>query len=366
MMPRMLCRRCRLPNSTPRRKLTTTTLSSEQQQQQQRVVISRRVYQAFQKQQQQAKGNHHPPSTKTKPKSADDKPWPQNVRIAGYVAGSFFVPYSLVWFVTSNPSLRDSSSVLQNFVNQEWIRQHFGEAEWDAKSYADSHEDLVAEDYTYPSELWNRNERLLEKTITTMEQEEVPTTINVYTTAKNGNGNETMSTTSTSTTKMLPGSTRANRQTLMELQQSNSSGGATENDDSYVTVDFPQDDEDKTTITTSHNDDLDSSLSLSVDDKSVVDDPTLPLLQQTHTFSNWQYHQTASSSSSSDGSGGGRGVVRMTDQQAELANLEFTIQELETLLQDPNCPRDMDDVRDELKESKRKLFRKRWKQRLGF
>ena len=365
-MPRMLCRRCRLPNSTPRRKLTTTTLSSEQQQQ--RVVISRRVYQAFQKQQQQAKGNHHPPSTKTKPKSADDKPWPQNVRIAGYVAGSFFVPYSLVWFVTSNPSLRDSSSVLQNFVNQEWIRQHFGEAEWDAKSYADSHEDLVAEDYTYPSELWNRNERLLEKTITTMEQEEVPTTINVYTTAKNGNGNETMSTTSTSTTKMLPGSTRANRQTLMELQQSNSSGGATENDDSYVTVDFPQDDEDKTTITTSHNDDLDSSLSLSVDDKSVVDDPTLPLLQQTHTFSNWQYHQTASSSSSSDGSGGGggRGVVRMTDQQAELANLEFTIQELETLLQDPNCPRDMDDVRDELKESKRKLFRKRWKQRLGF
>ena len=365
-MPRMLCRRCRLPNSTPRRKLTTTTLSSEQQQQ--RVVISRRVYQAFQKQQQQAKGNHHPQSTKTKPKSADDKPWPQNVRIAGYVAGSFFVPYSLVWFVTSNPSLRDSSSVLQNFVNQEWIRQHFGEAEWDAKSYADSHEDLVAEDYTYPSELWNRNERLLEKTITTMEQEEVPTTINVYTTAKNGNGNETMSTTSTSTTKMLPGSTRANRQTLMELQQSNSSGGATENDDSYVTVDFPQDDEDKTTITTSHNDDLDSSLSLSVDDKSVVDDPTLPLLQQTHTFSNWQYHQTASSSSSSDGSGGGggRGVVRMTDQQAELANLEFTIQELETLLQDPNCPRDMDDVRDELKESKRKLFRKRWKQRLGF
>lgn len=364
-MPRMLCRRCRLPNSTPRRKLTTTTLSSEQQQQQ-RVVISRRVYQAFQKQQQQAKGNHPSPSTKTKPKSADDKPWPQNVRIAGYVAGSFFVPYSLVWFVTSNPSLRDSSSVLQNFVNQEWIRQHFGEAEWDAKSYADSHEDLVAEDYTYPSELWNRNERLLEKTITTMEQEEVPTTINVYTTA-NGNGNETMSTTSTSTTKMLPGSTRANRQTLMELQQSNSSGGATENDDSYVTVDFPQDDDDKTTITTSHNDDLDSSLSLSVDGEK-VDDPTLPLLQQTHTFSNWQYHQTASSSSSSDGSGngGGRGVVRMTDQQAELANLEFTIQELETLLQDPNCPRDMDDVRDELKESKRKLFRKRWKQRLGF
>ena len=94
-----------------------------------RLVLSRRAWQAHAKKL----------PAKPKPKATkEDKPWPREYQIAGYVAAGLFIPYSLLWFALSNPSARAQLEVIApDLVDNPTLRKHFGELEWDAQAYGD-------------------------------------------------------------------------------------------------------------------------------------------------------------------------------------------------------------------------------------
>ncbi len=161
-----------------------------------RLVISRRVWQAHEK---------TLPKVKPKPQadSSDDKPWPQSVRIAGAVVGGIFIPYSIVWFITSNPSLRD---MFQDYLPMDRLRTHFGEVEWGAQSYVDTQMDKEANVvkeaglYQFPGEItWK--DRKQQEIVEKMEASKVTANAELK------------------QTKQVPVPTRANRKVLSELIQ---------------------------------------------------------------------------------------------------------------------------------------------------
>ena len=93
------------------------------------LVISRRSWHEF-------KDSHgfsrkRPGSSKS---SDDEKPWPRNIQIAGYVAGALLVPYTILWTVTSNPTLREWFGP---YLPMDRLRTHYGKLEWDAESYSE-------------------------------------------------------------------------------------------------------------------------------------------------------------------------------------------------------------------------------------
>ena len=72
----------------------------------------------------------------------------------------------------------------------------------------------------------------------------------------------------------------------------------------------------------------------------------------------WYYHRTASQQQNQDQNNG-----RASDVEIERMRLEYTIEELGRLLKDPTCTRDIDEMRNELKQAKRDLSRLTWKRR---
>ena len=296
--------------STAAAAMTTTTTTSSSR----RVAISRRVWQAHKA--------TLPKTSRPKPKSADDKPWPKSVQMAGYAAGAIFVPYSCIWLMTSSPSLRPwLGSYLELF------RRNFGEEEWDAKSYVEREEELEDGYFQFPGE-WSYNERTLDKAAEARDLENI--TANLYVLG----GDQLVH-----QTKQVPASTRANRQVLSEVLESSNAA---------VAVDFES----------SANDSESCSESFIMADQpdSTTVSKTKPLLQQTHTFSKWYYLHRAEQQSSES---------KMTDVQVEESRLEYSIAELEKQLKDPNGTRDIDNMTSELRQAKRDLSKLKWKRRLG-
>jgi hypothetical protein len=291
------------------------------------LVISRRVWQAHEK---------TLPKVKPKPRadSSDDKPWPLSVRIAGAVAGGIFIPYSMAWFSTSNPGLRD---YFEDYLPMNQLRTHFGEVEWNGQSYVDAQMDKEAHVvkeaglYQFPGEItWK--DRKQQEIVDEMEASEV--TANLYVLEDHAELKQT---------KQVPASIRANRKVLSELVGTQEEGVA-------VAVDF-EDDADAATMEESS-----SSMGSSFEEHN--HNPILPLLQQTHTFSNWYYHSNHTQQAQEQ-------QASNTDTQMEQSRLEYTISEAEKNLKDPNCTRDIDDMMTELRQSQRDLSRLKWKRRLG-
>jgi len=59
-------------------------------------------------------------------------------------------------------------------------------------------------------------------------------------------------------------------------------------------------------------------------------------------------------------------ISQPTDVEMNIGRLEYTTSELEKNLRDPMCTRDIDDMQQELRQSKRELSKLKWKRRLGF
>jgi hypothetical protein len=251
----------------------------------------------------------------------DDKPWPRNVQIGAGVAACFFLPYTAVWVITSNPTLRDAFGP---YLPLDRLRSHFGELEWDVQSYADQGEEVPDGFYQYPSELAFR-ERQQQRIVEQAEKE--PVTANIY----------LLGDSQRQEVRQVPASTRANPTTLTKLA---GAAGAPK-----VAVDFVSE-------TAQH---LTGEISTIDDESSERNILTEGLLKKTQTFSTW-FHTPGTDPQEERNR-------KVSDRDIEVLRLEYTVEKLENDLKDPLCTRDHDEMRAELKQAKSDLSRLRWKMR---
>jgi hypothetical protein len=282
-----------------------------------RLVVSRRAWRAYKE--------TLPKKVKKKVDKPEDKPWPRNMQLAAYGAAAIFVPYATIWFITSNPSLREA---LQGVLPLDKLRSHFGDEEWDVKSYVER-EELNEECYKFPNE-----PPLLERQQEAKIQEfnDGKVSANIYLLSDDGSQEQM---------KEVPASTRANRKALLELV------GTSDGKD--VAVDFVD----------TYDSEMDSSSSSSEfgDTLSFPEsaDSVRPLLQTIHTYSSWHHVPSQQAQAASQ-----------LNVDLEVPRLEFVIDELEKSLKDPSCTRDIDGMVAELNEAKSDLRRLKWKRRLGW
>lgn len=286
-----------------------------------RPVLSRRVWQAHAQ-----KLPKKPKVDKVKP---DDKPWPRNVQIAGGVAACIFIPYTTVWLITSNPTLRE---VFGPYLPMDRLRKHFGDLEWDSQSYADHEEEVPEGFYQYPVEdsFLNRKQQA---TIDELGNETI--TANIY----------LLGDSQIKETRQVPGSVKANPQSLAELV-----GAATDLDGGIrVAVDFV--DPESGVVMSSEMSEFD----VAPQQENV---PTRDLLKKMSVFSTWHYTPAVGAQEQENNK-------KTSDVEIDKLRLEYTVEKLENDLRDPNCTRDHDEMRAELKQARRDLSRLKWKRRLG-
>ena len=281
-----------------------------------RPVLSRRAWQA------------HAQKLPKKPNVAqakmEEKPWPRNVLIGAGVAAGIFVPYTSLWVITSNPTLREACAP---FLPLDRLRSHFGEFEWGVQSYADKGEEVPEGYYQFPSEAPFR-ERMQQAYVEQAESETV--TANIY----------FLGDSQRQEVVQLPASTRANPETLMKLS------GA--EDSPKIAVDF---------IASETSPDQQAPVDLSFfNEGSEQSVGTEGLLKKTHTFSNWYYSPVIEPQDQRNRSA--------SDNDIDRLRLEYTVEKLEKDLRDPLCTRDHDEMRAELKQAKSDLSRLKWKRRL--
>ena len=320
-----------------RRKLSTTLVLQQHPHNNRPVgVLSRRVWQSH----AQKLSKKTPKVEKVKP---EEKPWPRNVPIAGGVAACIFIPYTLVWMVTSNPTLRQ---FFGPFIPLDRLRKHFGVLEWDSQSYTDQQEEdedaslLLPEDgfYQFPVED-SYLVRQQQETIEELENETITATIYLL-------GDPQIQ-----ETKQVPASIKANPRTLAELVgAAAASGPATTECATRVAVEFIAND--------SVQEERDSAVS-GLDMSPVENKPTRSLLQRMSVYSTWHYAPTFGTEEDP-----GNPKNKATEVDIDVLRLEYTVEKLEQDLRDPNCTRDRDEMQAELKQARRELSRRKWKRRL--
>ena len=306
-----------------------------------RLVVSRRVWKAYEQ--------TLPKKASSKKAKEPEKPWPQNVRIAGYVALAVAIPYSFLWAVSHSPKLREV--VGDSMVPLDMLRSHFGQLEWDAVSYEDAQNNILQEEkeeipigYYQLNEEAPYRERQQDATLQQLEQE--PVTMNIHLV-----GEETSSILKT----VQQGTAKANFDTLRDL-----AGTQDSSRHQALAVDF----EDSTSFssdTTSMNGSETEQESSSF--AAQENGPADPLLHQSHTFSTWYYARPAASTDQDPGSKVSKN--NNADDEINIMRLEHTIEELNKSLKDPMGTRDIDDMTAELKQAKKDLSRLKWKRRLG-
>ncbi|KAL3934943.1 MAG: hypothetical protein SGBAC_009448 [Bacillariaceae sp.] len=314
--------------TNPQHRSSSSTSSSS------RIVLSRRAWQAHTRA-LPAK----PKATKTK---ADEKPWPREYQIAGYVAAGIFIPYSLLWFSLSNPSARESlEAIAPSLVDSPQMRHHFGELEWDVLAYGDKDEEITPKYYQYPGEVGWR-ERQKEATISENKDTEVETNLYLQ-----------YDTTSSVETKKMASSILVNPESLKKAF------GIPDDSEAKVALDFPYDDVALAEEESSSND---GELTLSDQLTDFVEaDPTLKLRQERHTFSSWHYIPTLTAEEQKAQAQN----QRVSELDVDIARLEYTIDELEKDLKDPTCTKDIDTMNEDRTKAKTELRKLKWKRRLG-
>lgn len=281
-----------------------------------RLVLSRHAWQSH--------AQKLPKKQKLVKEKPEDKPWPKNVQIGAGVAACIFIPYTAVWLITSNATLRD---ICGPYLPLDWLRSHFGELEWDVQSYADAKDTTEIPDcfYQYPLEPTYRD-RLQQRIVEEAEKDTL--TANIY----------VLGDSQRQEVRKVPASTQANPRTLAELAGIK---GA-----SNLAVDFVSE----------TGQDSASDLPTFDERSNRGVSQAEGLLKRMHTFSTWHYTPAMGSSAQKQNS---------SDNDIERLRLEYTVEKLEKDLRDPLCTRDHDVMRTELSQAKRDLSRAKWKSRLG-
>jgi hypothetical protein len=326
-----------------------------------RLVISRRAWQSFREKYVPPK-----PPEGAKPKG-DEKPWPRSVKIGGALAGAIFIPYTFLWLVTSNPTLREW---LGPYLPMTLLRTHYGHLEWDVQSYSDemmttsttstdgtyNNSKVVAEYYQFPNEAPYRV-RQQQALIGALEGSNVTVTVNL----SESDGHQVQE------TKVVSGSITANEKTLIGLLKCSSKVPVDPSSSTRVAIEFEDD-----YHSDAHNFDNERFQTMSntlvmgqslQEDAQVIpaiENPVAPLLQKTQSFSTWYHvHQPEDQQAS------GKNSTSSTDTEIELSRLEYLIADLEKNLKDPTCTRDIDEMMAELRRTKRELSALKWRRRLG-
>mmetsp|Transcript_23851 Transcript_23851/g.24121 ORF Transcript_23851/g.24121 Transcript_23851/m.24121 type:complete len:394 (+) Transcript_23851:72-1253(+) len=361
----------------------TTTTTTTKANTQKPLVISRRAWNEFKESHKLSK-SLAPGSSKSKPN--DENPWPRNFQIAGYVAGTLLVPYMIIWTVTSNPILREWFGP---YIPLDRLRTHFGELEWDAESYSDELEEtkktekqmglcdtddsvsLSIEYYQFPQEAPFR-ERSQQEIINKMEESDVELTLSL-----SSSSSSSLLSTDEVVTKTVAASTIADAKNLLNFFPSASVSTTT---NQMVAVEFMDEKIDINRNNTISNDGGNNKFELISDDGDLMTDAEsmsnsnqladLPtdrvqvIANETQTMSKWSY--VAPQPSQAVQKEAAANVSQPTNVEMNIGRLEYTTSELEKNLKDPMCTRNIDDMQQELRQSKRELSKLKWKRRLGF
>jgi hypothetical protein len=329
-----------------------------------RLVISRRAWQSFREK------NAPPKSPKAPKPKEEEKPWPRSIVIGGTVAGAILIPYSFLWVVTSNPTLREWFSP---YLPMNMLRTHYGHLEWDVQSYADemmmtttsmakdgTTKKVVAEYYQFPNEEPYRV-RQQQALIGALEGSDVSVTVYL----SESDGHQVME------SRVVSGGLKANEKTLIGLLKGSSKVSVDPSSSTTVAIDF-DDDYNNSDPNSLYNEGFQttpntlamsqpSSEGTSYEMAPASENAAAPLLQKTQSFSTW-YHVPTQGGQQASGSSG---ASSSNDTEIEVSRLEYVIADLERNLKDHTCTRDIDEMMTELRRSKRELSALKWKRRLG-
>lgn len=339
-----------------RARLTTAAAASTGKQQQP-LVISRRAWLKFKESHGITKKR---PDASKRPKSDDEKPWPRNVQIAGYVAGAVAVPYIILWTITSNPTLREWFGP---YIPLDKLRTHYGKLEWDAQSYSEEMEDAENNEkngndeskvpigyYQFPEEAPFK-ERQQQEIVEAMSQSDINVTLSL------SSSSSSPSPSAEYVTKKISAKTVANENDLLKYLPS---ALVSTDKNTSIAIDFlDRNDEDNAgeKIDATSNTDL-----LSNDSPS----RSQQLTKDSQTTSKWAYVPQSAEGGSKKTANNTSSVSQVTETDIEMGRLQYEISELEKNLRDPMCTRSIDDMTTELRQAKRELSRLTWKKRFGF
>jgi hypothetical protein len=348
------------------------------------LVLSRRAWNAL----KNTLPPKAPPSAKPK---VEEKPWPQSVRITGYVAGGIIVPYITIWWITSNPTLREWFGP---FLPMDKFRSHFGHLEWNVQSFVDEmpFHDLVInknndddddddefllsavihkpqpniEYFQFPNEPPFR-ERRQQEIIDALNNSIIQVKITLLPSSSTSLENEPYYQSlpfQEPTMHSIPAGTLATIPNLLEVVKGSLSSDQIDSTP-IVALDF-EDDQDDTAKWL-----IESGCSVTLtDDASTAagsqtslhskQSPSLSLLKGTQTFSKWFYVSSTQQQQQKEN------VASSTEIDLTVSRLEFIIAQLQNSLKDPTCTRDRDEMATELRQARRELSGIKWKRRLGF
>lgn len=367
-----------------RARLTTVAESATskvaQRQQRQPLVMSRRAWLRFKESRGVAKKKPDPSKRKI---PGEEKPWPRNMQIAGYVGGAIAVPYIILWTITSNPTLREWFGPI---VPLDKLRTYYGKLEADAHSYTEEMDYAKKEKdgsadpqsmvpyHQFPEEA-PYHVRKQQQIIAALNESDVAVTISLSSSSSPSLVAEEI------VTETISAKTIASAESLLAYFPS----ALSRNDGSAaVAVDFLDANQAE-----SSGESETTAMGLSSDGALMTDADSIGLdgnqasyggatglssgsrkvAKDTQSMSKWEYVHDPTGRGSQKGSEDSSPAAeasRWTDTELKMEKLEYQISELEKNLRDPACTRNIDDMTTELSQAKREHSRLKWRKRFGF
>jgi len=334
-------------------------------------VISRRAWNEYKESHGLSKIKS---SSKNWNSSEGEKPWPENFRVAGYVAGAFLIPYIITWTITSNPTLREWFGL---YIPLDKLRTHFGELEWDSQCYSaelettkktesdDDKKNSIKHYYQFPEEA-PYQERMQQKIIDNMNESDINITLSLLSSTSEFPVSE-----KNVVTKTVAAKTIANSKLLYNLFPSSATATTTASASSsimkypQIAVDFLDDANNNDNADPSSNDNRDAcddNDNINFKSNSNYGSDRL-LAKGMQTMSNWSYMMQQQQQDTNSAT---RIASQQTELEIDIMRLEYDIKSIEQDLKDPLCTRDIDNMQQELRRSKRELSKQKWKNRFGF
>jgi len=309
-----------------------------------------------------------PPREAPKKDPHADNPWPDSVKALGLVLGLIAGPYSICWYIASNVTVREW---LEPYFPSmaPFLRTYFGEPELGAVGYVDtlpSQKTGVEIPNTLDSEPPAKVRREQEE-IDKLNRSLIPTRLRVYATGGFNMGQ----------VLDLPGNTPASPKALLDILMQDRSRTLDPTSVSHITLEFAdiKDEVDQSTTTDAEESSVmvevhmpSTSKDLSSSSSDFGDDEPSKLLKWTSVFSAWHHvvmmpEPTDNKNKSSRKDGGSSNNV-MSRDELRMSQLEYEIELLQKQLKDHTTMRDLDDIQQELKQSKSELSKLKWKKRL--
>lgn len=281
------------------------------------------------------------------------------MQIAGYTAAATLVPYCIAWFIATNAAVRNA--LFPYFPGMEnFLRNWFGSPEEHFFSYVDYRQerDKLQVPRTlnneYPFKV-RKEQAELQKLI---QENLVPVRIRVFT-HDGFNLGEVM---------QVPGDTPVNKDTLLKELMSGRSLTIDPDSVAYVAVDFkdvetPSEKQEGSDTKTAQEATLSVHVPFEEDGSLDLSSSHLSeLIKSTNIYSKWHYQPSAPLSQQQTKVN--QDYRKLSEEDMQVAELEFALSQLEKQLKDHTTMRSFDDIKDEIRQTKSELRKLKWKRRL--